>query len=356
MITIGVDFSKRTSSYCVLNEKGQRIKRCKLENKPELMAGFFASLPQGEARQLAMEATRNWGLYHDAIIGFVDHFYLGHPKKMKAITHSETKNDQNDAETIAKLTQSSYLPKAHVSSLDTRQLRSLLRFRHFIMNERRAIRNQVQTLIDRNLWPSERPASFKNPFCQRGLLWLTALALPCRERFILNQCMATYHELTRKIKELEAFVEQQALDLPGLTYLRTIPGFKRSKVNAYVLLVEIDTIHRFRKAKGLAHYAGLIPREYSSGELHRTGRLIKSANMHLRTALLESSLGAILSDRGLKAYYQQVKARSGAGSAIVATARKLCYAIYHVLKEQRPYYPEMTPPVAASGPLSASTA
>ncbi len=35
MITIGVDFHKRTSSYSVLNEFGQQIQRCKMENTKE---------------------------------------------------------------------------------------------------------------------------------------------------------------------------------------------------------------------------------------------------------------------------------------------------------------------------------
>jgi transposase len=347
MITIGVDFHKRTSTYHVLDPDGQKLKRCKFENKPELMARFFHELPEGP-KQLAMEATRSWGLFYETVKPYVDQFHLGHPKKMKAITESETKNDHKDAELIARLTQSGFLPKAHVSSLDTRELRSLLRFRGFLVNERRSIRNQVQTLIDRNLWPSERPGSFKDPFCKRGLQWLGALQLPERERFILDQLTETFHELSQKILDLEAFIKTQTPHLPGLTFLRTVPGFKTSKVNAYIVLLEASDITRFHKARGFNHYAGLIPREYSSGDHHRTGRLIKGANMHLRTALIESTLAAIRADRGLRAYYKSVKARQGSGTAIIATARKLGCVIYYVLKEQRAYRPEpLNPPVAA---------
>jgi len=117
------------------------------------------------------------------------------------------------------------------------------------------------------------------------------------------------------------------------------------------VLVEASEITRFHKARGFAHYAGLVPREYSSGDKHRTGRLVKGANMHLRTALIESTLAAIRADQGLKAYYKQVKARQGSGPAIVATARKLSYAVYSVLKEQRAYRPEpIRPPAAVCHP------
>src|SRR3989338_5459680 len=63
MLTIGVDFSKRTSVYSVWDASGKRLQRCKLDNEPGVMRQFFQGLP-AEPIQLAMEATRNWGLYY----------------------------------------------------------------------------------------------------------------------------------------------------------------------------------------------------------------------------------------------------------------------------------------------------
>lgn len=346
MITIGVDFHKRTSSYKFLDEHGNSIKRCKLVNDPVLIRELLTSVHG--PKQLAMEATRSWGLFHECVKDHVDQFHLGHPKKMKAITESETKNDKTDADMIARLTHSGFLPKAHVSSLNTRQLRSLVRFRGHLVNQRRAIRNQIQTLLDRNVWLSQRPQSFKSPLCKRGRLWLEQLQLPERERFILDQCLDNLDHLNNKISNMELYIQKQEHDMPGLTHLRTVPGFRISVVSVYCVLAEISDINRFRNAKGFAHYAGLIPREYSSGDKHRTGRLIKGANLCLRTTIIESTLAAIRSDKGLRAYYLKVKARSGSGDAIVATARKLSYAIYHVLKEQRSYRPELEQPSAAA--------
>lgn len=344
MITIGVDFHKRTSVYHILNEQGQKIKRCKLENNAENIQNFIQSI-QGP-KQLAMEATMNWGLFYDTVQDLVDEFHLGHPKKMKAIAEADIKNDRKDAETIARMLRSDFFPEAHVSSVDTRQLRSLLRFRHFLVKERKKIRQQVQILIDRNIWPTDRPGSFKDPFCRRGMAWLKNVSLPVRERFILNDCIDSFQMLTTKISSMEDFIQQQAVDFPGLKYLRSVPGFRFSKVNAYTILLEIDTIDRFTKARRLAHYAGLIPGEDSSGDRHRKKGLVK-ANMYLRTALLESALVAVRLDPGLKVYYKSVKLRCGSGPGIVAVARKLCYAIFCVLKEQRTYRPETFNPSAA---------
>lgn len=215
------------------------------------------------------------------------------------------------------------------------------------------MRHQIHILIDRNLWPEDRPQNFKSLFCQRGRHWLKALALPERERFILNQCLDNFDQLNSKIQDLESFIQQQTLNLPGLKYLRTVPGFMLSKTNAFIVLLEIDDVHRFAKVRRLAHYAGLIPRERSSADKHRTGRLVKGANLFLRTAFIESTLAAIRMDKGLKQYYKSVKANAGSSAAIVACARKLAYAVYFVLKEQRPYRFVSCNPPAAVYPSSA---
>lgn len=353
MITIGVDFHKKTSSYHVLDEQGKLIMRNKLNNEPKSIINFLDSI-EG-TKQLSMEATRSWGLYHDLVKDHVDQFNLGHPKKMKAISSSERKNDSTDAEIIARLTQSDFLPKAHATPLNIRQIRSLVRYRGYLVNQRRSIRNQVHSIIDRNVWHCQKPQSFKNIFCKRGIEWVKNLELPKRERFILNKCLVIFNEIQNHILEIEQFIKKQESDLPGLTWLRTVPGFRSSNVNVYCVLVETSDITRFNKAKGYAYYAGFTPKERSSGDKQFTGRLIKGANMHLRTAIIESTLSAIRVDKGLRAYYLQVKTRRGSGPAIVATARKLSYAIYHVLKEQRSYRPfTLNSPAAACHPTSVS--
>lgn len=351
MVTIGADFHKRTTNFHVLNEQGECIKRAKVINETPKLREFLESLPQN--RILAIEATRSWGMLYEHTKDLVDHFYLGHPKKMKALTSSEMKNDKNDAEMIAKLTFGKLLPQAYVSSEMIRQLRGVLRLRSFLINQRRGIRNQIQTLLDRNLWPTERPTSFKSPFCKRGLSWLSNLALPEKERFILDQSLQTFGEINTKINSIDEFLVSQNHDLPGLKYLQTTPGFKSGGINAYILLLEISDISRFEKSKGLVYYAGLLPRQYSSGDKQRLGSLVKRANMHLRTALIESTFAAIRQNKTLKEYYASVKKNNGSGAAVIATARKLCCAVYYVLKEQKPFDPKFwIPSTTACHPLA----
>lgn len=346
MVTIGVDFHKRTSTFQVLNEHGQPVKRCKLDNNTKNIRTFIQSIPG--PKRLAMEATRSWGLFYETTHDLVDQFSLGHPKKMVALTTAEIKNDNNDAMMIAKLAYGGLLPAAHISALPVRELKGIVRLRSFLVNQRRGVRNQIQTLLDRNIWPTDRPKSFKSPFCKRGMNWLAGLKLSQRERFILDESLAMFNELNQKVDAIDWFLQSQKIELPQLAYLRSVPGFKSGGINAYRALIEISDIARFNNSRGLLFYAGLIPREHSSGDKQHKGRLVKGANLNLRTVLIESTFAAVRQDKTLKAYYKNLKAKSGSGAAIIATARKLACAIYYVLKEQKPYSSSYLSPSATA--------
>jgi len=346
-ITIGVDYHKKTSSYCVIDDAGNKIKRCKLPNQKDAVKNFLLSFD--EPICLAMEATRSWSLYYDFIESYVNKFQLGHPKKMKALSESETKNDKHDSQVIAELSHMGYLPQAHVSSPLIRDIRDVVRYRGALVQQRRSIKNMVHSLVDRTVWLEDRPKSFKDIFCQRGIKWLESLNLAPKQKFILTDLLQSLENLNKTIKNIEGYITTFHDEFALMKHLKTVPGFRTGGINTIVVLSEISDINRFRKAKGFVRYAGFIPREHSSAGKISRGRLIKEANMHLRTAIIESTLAAIRIDKGLQAYYKSVKQRSGSSAAVIATARKLATAIYFVLKEQRPYLPHKfdVPPVAA---------
>ncbi len=347
MITIGVDYHKRTSTFNVVDHQGTVTMKRKIVNSRDSIRDLISSIDG--PKRIAIEATRSWDLFYDNVHDLADEFCLGHPRKIKALCDSNTKNDKTDASNIAWLAHKDILPKVFIAPQELRQLRYLYRFRIFLVNQRRSIRNHIHSLLDRNIWPVDRPASFKNIFCKRGRAWLESLKLPDNDWFILQRSLDCFDNISSQITQIEAALRNSNASIPGLDLLRTVPGFKQG-INAYCVLLEIGDIARFRKATGLAHYAGLIPREYSSGDKVRFGRLIKQANMTLRTAMIESTFAALRSDPALRTYYKSVKDRSGSGAAVVATARKLCKSIHAVLKERKPYRSQMFPPATACHP------
>jgi transposase len=116
--------------------------------------------------------------------------------------------------------------------------------------------------------------------------------------------------------------------------LKTIPGI--GEFFARLIDAEIDEIKRFRNAKKLAAYAGLVPSTYSSGGKTFHGKIIKQGNKWLRWAFVEAVAPALASDPQLRAQYEHLKSR-GVNKARVAIARKLLTIAFQILRDQRPY-------------------
>ena len=125
----------------------------------------------------------------------------------------------------------------------------------------------------------------------------------------------------------------ESLDSP----ITTIPGI--GPVYGASILAEIGDIHRFPTGKQLVSYAGLDASVHDSGELKGTETHIsKRGSAFLRRAIWGAAFIASHSDPELAAYYQRLRARGKHHSvAVVAVARKLCYIIFAVLSEDRPY-------------------
>ena len=84
----------------------------------------------------------------------------------------------------------------------------------------------------------------------------------------------------------------------------------------------------------LASYFGIVPRVSNSNETEHSGRIHKRGTKLGRTALVQSALIAAKYSPYLKRFYEQVKARRGAGKAIIALARKFLGVIYRTLKNK----------------------
>jgi hypothetical protein len=141
-----------------------------------------------------------------------------------------------------------------------------------------------------------------------------------------------------QLKErFEEYIQGIAFASKDMSFLQSVPAMKGRVLN-FVVLAEIDGIEHFKNSDALVSYAGLIPRDKSSGQKSRKGKLKTECNEFLKWALLEAVFPAIRKDRGLRDYYFEVKKRKNASAARIAVARRLLKTIYHVLKEQRPYY------------------
>ena len=97
---------------------------------------------------------------------------------------------------------------------------------------------------------------------------------------------------------------------------------------------------RFTDARGVTAYLGLVPKEDSSGDRQRKGRITKAGPSGLRVLLIQASWGIWRQrQRGgaLQAWVERLAARRGRRIAVVALARRLARILYAMWRDGQNY-------------------
>ena len=111
--------------------------------------------------------------------GRVARVVVSNPQKTRAIAEAKVKTDKVDAEILAQLLAADYLPAVWVADEDTQALRRQVARRAHIVRQRTRLKNQVQSILHRNLIPRCPAADL---FGIKGRCWLAEQQLPADER------------------------------------------------------------------------------------------------------------------------------------------------------------------------------
>src|SRR5262249_27224293 len=115
-------------------------------------------------------------------------------------------------------------------------------------------------------------------------------------------------------------------------FLVQLPGV--GALTAMVLLAAIGEIGRFPSAKKLVGYSGLGASGPASGPTRRTGGVTQQGRRELRAVVVEAAWVAVRRHPHWRAEFARLAARLGERKAVVAVARKLLVAVWHVLTER----------------------
>jgi transposase len=118
--------------------------------------------------------------------------------------------------------------------------------------------------------------------------------------------------------------------------LLTIPGIGSTTAN--FLLAEIPDISKFKTAKQLVAFAGLVPREQSSGTLTSKTRMSKVGSSRIRKLLFMPAVSSKRYNPVIIALCTRIE-DSGKSKmvALGAAMRKLLHIIFGVLKTGKPF-------------------
>jgi transposase len=268
--------------------------------------------------------------------------------------HLKRKTDRDDALKIAKLAALDQLVPVYIPGRAQREYRSLVKYRKAVLGRRNRVQNSIRAI-----------------FAQRGMSMtrgLKAWTLGRREELTCHSkrlADCTVDELWRgeldlELAELARLSEQLAqidkkLDALGtederVRLLRTIPGVGRCTAEAVVAY--LDDPRRFKNARQVSSYAGLVPRRYQSGQMDRQGRIHKRGPRLLRGALVEAAWIMLRLNPWARALYDRLSAgqKTRKKKAIVAVAHKLLVRCWAMLLRKEPWRvaTQLAEPVGAS--------
>jgi transposase len=146
--------------------------------------------------------------------------------------------------------------------------------------------------------------------------------------------------LVQQLAEVEQRLEEIADSDDRIRRVRTIPGVGRKTAEALVTL--LDDPHRFKNARQVSSYLGLVPQQYQSGETDRNGRITKRGSRLVRSILLECAWCALRYNDWARLTYQRICGgqKTRKKKAAIALARKIAVVAWSMLKHETDWDPQ----------------
>lgn len=363
LLFIGMDVHKDTHAAVGATAFGEKLFEIAIENTK---ADFNRLIEQSKSVAVSRGLDPVFGLEDSTAYGhrLAKHLFANNlpvktvspiyvDRERKYETHPE-KNDLLDAYAAAKvlIQRIDTLPTYRITEQNelAKEIKELSLDREFLVKEQSRIKNHLHRLLHK-AYNSEYRKKFKDPFGVKSLKYWLARPLPNGEakNDILGTPAILKNQIKRKVKRLVGIKEEMKEIEIELQTLIDQTGQKITTLNGCgvalgsKLLAEIKDISKFSSPSALTKYAGLCPREKSSGKTFRHIKS-KSGNRQLNTAIHRIALSQISrsGNAAAKEYFQRkISEGKTKAQALCCLKRRLVDIIYMMLKHKQPYKKEL---------------
>jgi len=325
---IGIDLGKNSCSVVALDQSGAVVKRRRM--RPQSIVAFTKALP---SCVVAMEAC--CGAHHlGRLLQTQGHTVrLMSPEYVRPYVKAQ-KNDDRDAEAIAEAATRPTMRFVELKSAEQLDMQTLHRVRDRLVGERTALINQIRAiLLERG-----HPVAQGRRKLEQYLVTLPEpdddSPLSGRIRQLIEDMRAEWLELDQRIAALDAEFAAHTRTDADARRLATIPGI--GILNATALIAAVGNAQSFTRARDLAAWLGLVPRQVTTGGKPRLVGITKRGNTYLRKLLIHGARSALpvlaASATPLGEWLRALLQRVHKNVAVVALANKLARIAWVVLR------------------------
>lgn len=288
------------------------------------------------------------------------HITIANPKWVKAVKGN--KDDTKDSKWIGDLFRLGLVPGSFIPAKPIRILREYTRYRSKLVSCRSSEKNRFQNaftvcnvaldslvsdmfgksaslitdyLISTEPFESQKCVSFLQRSLKKKADAVSdsingyQMTVEQKERILLIRSHLDF--INQSIADLDAKLDVMVDPFNGaISLLRTIPGIDRT--SAITIISEIGTnMSQFSSSKRLCCWAGLTLGNNESAGKKRSVRITR-AGVYLKPALVQVAHAAVKSNKSsyYKIKYERICKRRGKKRAIIAIARMILTAIYHM--------------------------
>jgi transposase len=250
------------------------------------------------------------------------------------------KTDRADAEALLQALKDPRIKPVTVKSQEQQALNALHRVRSQWMGTRTARINALRGLL-REFGVVLPAGTRRLPTLLAQVLEEARDRLPAALQSAVRALWSEIEDLSRRIEEMEEQMEQIAQANEHIRQLRQITGI--GLLTATALYASIGDIGSFPSGRHLASWLGLTPREHSSGNTRRMGRISKQGDPYLRTGARSALLLAQRKSRTgkpltyLEGWATKKAAEQHPNRAVSALANKMARTAWAVWHHHRSY-------------------
>ena len=262
-VYVGFDVSEKTIEIFAVCGTETSKGSCKIDNNHDAIKKFLSTFKDPSRVCVVMETGTHSLWMSELIKGLGFEVIVAHARDLALIYRSDRKNDQLDAEKLARLAQADRKllhPVKHMT-LERQTDLTVLKARDLVVRQRTQLINTIRGLL--------RAAGHKlieEEYSTRTIKKCCS-ALPEYMRPAIMPLLQQICYLDLAIKEYDRLVRKLCKKYPATKILQQITGVGELTSLAFVLIV--GDPNRFDNAARLCAYLGVVPKQDQSGDTVR---------------------------------------------------------------------------------------
>jgi transposase len=324
----GLDVHRKQITFDYLHIDTGEVKTGQIRPATRENLRTWLSRFEGQEASFALEATTGWRFVVEELERAGLEAKLAEPADTRVMRGKKkrAKTDRLDARHLRELLRQGRLPESWIPPSGIQDLRTLVRTRKTLVDERTAFLQRIHAQLFHHGHPQER-----NLLASERRARLQELELPGAARKSIELSLRMIDHINEELRPIEQEIRSFARRQAGCKALMGHYGI--GELTSVAILAELGDTRRFRSSRHAVRYAGLDVTVSQSDDKRAAGKLSRQGPPVLRWALFEAAQCAWRKGSPEHDYYIQSKERLGGNRACLSIARKLVRKAHHTLRE-----------------------